>query len=287
MGAEWGGRPVGSHGNTVAFSFHATKNITTIEGGAIAVPESELAERVERLRLQGLSRSAWNRHGSGAPADYDLNEPGFKLAMTDVAAALGVHQLAKLDRIIDRREELARHYDAALEDLPVEVEPPVVEGMRHGRHLYAVRLSQGVAVERDVLIKNLAERQIGTSIHFKPIHRFSYYRETRGLDRRGLSRRLELRGSHRLASASPGDVGRGRGGRRGRPEGSARVSVSRLPHPLTRYPSWQRTFDLFFATLLLLPAFVVGLLVAAAVFIDSPGPVLYRSRRIGRDGVPF
>jgi dTDP-4-amino-4,6-dideoxygalactose transaminase len=180
-GAEWGGAPVGSHGNAVAFSFHATKNITTIEGGAIAVPDGRLAERVERLRLQGLSRSAWNRHGTGTPADYELDEPGFKFAMTDVAAAIGVHQLAKLDSILDRREELALRYDAALDDLPLELEPPPVEGMRHGRHLYAVRLAPDAVVERNMVIDHLAGAQIGTSIHFKPIHRFRYYRETRGL----------------------------------------------------------------------------------------------------------
>jgi dTDP-4-amino-4,6-dideoxygalactose transaminase len=165
----------------VAFSFHATKNLTTIEGGAIAVPDAERAERVERLRLQGLSRSAWSRHGSGAPAEYELDEPGFKLSMTDVSAAIGIHQLAKLDRIIDRREELAQRYDSVLADLPLELEPPVEEGTRHARHLYAVRLSPDAGADRHAVIDRLAEQQIGTSIHFKPIHRFRYYRKTRGL----------------------------------------------------------------------------------------------------------
>jgi dTDP-4-amino-4,6-dideoxygalactose transaminase len=181
IGAEWAGAPVGSHGNAVAFSFHASKNITTIEGGAIAVPDQASADRVVRLRLQGLSRSAWARHATGAPADYELEEPGFKLSMTDVAAALGVHQLAKLDGILDRREELARRYDAALEDLPLELEPPTAEGTRHGRHIYAVRLATDAPVGRDLVIDHLAENQIGTSVHFKPIHRFRYYRDGRGL----------------------------------------------------------------------------------------------------------
>jgi dTDP-4-amino-4,6-dideoxygalactose transaminase len=114
IGAEWGGRPVGTHGNLTAFSFHASKNITTIEGGALTLPSADLAERVERLRHQGLSRSAWSRHETNRPADYDLDEPGFKLAMTDVSAALGIHQLAKLDAFIDRRESLARRYDELL-----------------------------------------------------------------------------------------------------------------------------------------------------------------------------
>jgi dTDP-4-amino-4,6-dideoxygalactose transaminase len=181
IGAEWAGMPIGSHGNVVAFSFHATKNITTIEGGAIAVPDPSLTERVERLRLQGLSRSAWARHGSHAPADYELDEPGFKLTMSDVAAAIGIHQLPKLDRIIDRREELAQRYDSLLDDLPLELEPPLPANARHARHLYAVRLSPQVRVARDTVIDRMSEQQIGTSIHFKPIHRFRYYRDNRQL----------------------------------------------------------------------------------------------------------
>jgi dTDP-4-amino-4,6-dideoxygalactose transaminase len=181
IGAEWGGAPVGAHGNLVAFSFHATKNLTTIEGGAIAVPEAELAERVERLRLQGLSRSAWSRHGSAAPAEYELDEPGYKLTMTDVSAAIGIHQLPKLDAIIEHREQLAQRYDSVLEELPLELEPPPGEGMRHARHVYAVRLSPEAGTDRDDVINRLAERRIGTSIHFNPIHRFRYYRETRAL----------------------------------------------------------------------------------------------------------
>jgi dTDP-4-amino-4,6-dideoxygalactose transaminase len=181
IGAEWRGAPVGTHGNAVAFSFHATKNLTTIEGGAIALPGDGLAERVERLRLQGLSRSAWSRHGSAAPAEYEFDEPGYKLTMTDVAAAIGIHQLAKLDGIIDRREQLAQRYDSVLEHLPLELEPLPTEGMRHARHLYAVRLSPEAGVDRNAVIDRLAEHQIGTSIHFKPIHRFRYYRDTRAL----------------------------------------------------------------------------------------------------------
>jgi dTDP-4-amino-4,6-dideoxygalactose transaminase len=88
-----------------------------------------------------------------------------------------VHQLARLDGILDRREELAQRYDAALEDLPLELEPPPGRVMRHARHLYAVRVSPEAPVSRDELIDHLAESQIGTSIHFKPIHRFGYYGE--------------------------------------------------------------------------------------------------------------
>ena len=176
IGAEWARRAIGSFGNATAFSFHATKNMTTIEGGALATFGDDDAERVERLRLHGLSRSAWSRHGSDAPADYELDEPGFKHTMSDVAAAIGVHQLAKLDGFIDRRNELAARYDELLAGLPVELEPPAPAGARHARHLYSVRIAPEAGVTRDGVIARMRDLQIGTSVHFKPVHRFGYYR---------------------------------------------------------------------------------------------------------------
>ncbi|MGH2844475.1 MAG: DegT/DnrJ/EryC1/StrS family aminotransferase [Thermoleophilaceae bacterium] len=177
IGAEWRGGPIGTHGNATSFSFHASKNMTTIEGGALALPKAESAERVERLRLQGLSRSAWSRHGSAAPADYELDEPGFKLTMSDVSAAIGIHQLARLDGFIERREELAQRYDELLADLPLELEPAPPAEARHARHLYAVRIAAEAGADRDQVVAALRDQQIGTSVHFKPLHRFRYYRE--------------------------------------------------------------------------------------------------------------
>ena len=181
IGAEWAGRPIGAFGNAAAFSFHATKTMTAGEGGALAVPDEAAAERAERLRLQGLSRSAWNRHDTTGPADYEIDEPGFKLTMTDIAAAIGIHQLAKLDAFIERRDELVQRYDELLEGLPLELEPPPPAGARHGRHLYAVRVAADAPVGRDAASEALRDRRIGTSIHFKPVHRFRYYRERYGL----------------------------------------------------------------------------------------------------------
>lgn len=182
IGAAWRERPIGSHGNLVSFSFHATKNMTTIEGGALALQRAEDAERVARLASQGLSRSSWERHGTESPADYDVTEPGYKLSMSDVEAAVGIHQLPELDHWIDRREGLARRYDELLADLPLELEPPPVAGSRHARHIYAVRVHDNAAVTRNELIERLREARIGTSIHFKAIHLLTYYRDRYGLD---------------------------------------------------------------------------------------------------------
>ena len=181
IGAVWDGVPVGAHGNPCAFSFHASKNMTTIEGGALAVPDETSAVRAERMRLHGLTRSAWERHGSSGPADYELDEPGFKLTMNDVSAAIGLEQLEKLDGWIDRRGALSACYDELLEDLPLEREPPVAAGARHAHHIYAVRVMAEAGVERDTVVRGLLERQIGSSVHFKPLHRFRYYRDRYGL----------------------------------------------------------------------------------------------------------
>ena len=184
IGAAWGGRPIGSHGNLVSFSFHATKNMTTVEGGALALQRAEDAERVGRLASQGLSRSSWERHGSAGPADYDVTEPGYKLSMSDVDAAVGIHQLPELDRWIDVREALARRYDELLAGLPLELEPPPEPGSRHARHVYAVRVRDDAAVTRDELIERLRAARIGTSIHFKAVHLLTYYRDRYGLEER-------------------------------------------------------------------------------------------------------
>ena len=140
IGARWQGRPVGSHGNLTAFSFHATKNITTFEGGALVVPAEAAAERAGRLSLHGLSRSAWARHGAIGPGAYEVAEPGFKFSMNDISAAVGIHQLGRLDGWIARRAELADHYDEALRGLPLELPPRPPAHARHAHHLYIVRL---------------------------------------------------------------------------------------------------------------------------------------------------
>jgi dTDP-4-amino-4,6-dideoxygalactose transaminase len=179
IGARWQGRPVGSHGNLTAFSFHATKNITTFEGGALAVPAEAAAERASRLSLHGLSRSAWARHGTSGPAAYEVAEPGFKFSMNDISAAVGIHQLGRLDGWIARRAELADRYDEALRDLPLDLPPRPPAHARHAHHLYIVRLDPRVS--REEVIQRMQEAGIGCSVHFKAIHAYDHYRSRYGL----------------------------------------------------------------------------------------------------------
>ncbi len=177
IGARWREQPIGSSGNLCSFSFHATKNMTTIEGGALVVRSAEQAARVERLSLHGLSASAWSRHGSDEPAGYDVVEPGFKYAMNDVAAAIGLHQLRRLDGWIDRREALARDYDEQLRELPLTLPAHVPAGARHARHLYTVLVDADSPVDRNNICAALNSRKIGSSVHFHGIHLHRYYRE--------------------------------------------------------------------------------------------------------------
>jgi dTDP-4-amino-4,6-dideoxygalactose transaminase len=181
IGARWQGRPIGSHGNLTAFSFHATKNITTFEGGALAVPADAAAERAGRLSLHGLSRSAWARHGSAGPASYEVAEPGFKFSMHDISAAVGIHQLGRLDGWIARRAEIADRYDQALADLPLDLPPRPPAHARHAHHLYIVRVRPESRAVRDQVIERMQDAQIGCSVHFKAIHLYDHYRARYGL----------------------------------------------------------------------------------------------------------
>ena len=174
IGAAWDGRRIGSSGNLTAFSFHAGKNITTFEGGALVARDAEEAQRAARLAMHGIDRSAWKRHGSPAPGEYDVTEAGYKLRMHDVAAAVGLVQIARLDEWIERRGQLARMYYSLLSGLPLEVEPPLAPGARHAHHLYAVRLAPGV--DRDGVALQLQAEGIGTSVHFRPIHLHRHHR---------------------------------------------------------------------------------------------------------------
>ena len=177
IGAEWRGRRIGGHGNVTAFSFYVTKNITTVEGGALATEDPAIAARVERLALHGLSLGAWARFSDEGFRHYEVVEPGFKYNMTDVQAALGLHQLPRLDAWIDRRAELWERYDALLGELSLETPPAADEGTRHARHLYQVLVGPEAGVTRDEVLDGLTARGIGTGVHYRGVHLHPYYRD--------------------------------------------------------------------------------------------------------------
>jgi dTDP-4-amino-4,6-dideoxygalactose transaminase len=161
------------------FSFYANKTMTTGEGGMVVTRDPELARRIRLMRLHGISQDAFNRYVSKTPAwFYEVVAAGFKYNLTDIASAIGIEQLRKIDNFLARREQLARRYDEALGSLPLVLPPRPDDGSTHAWHLYVVRLAPGARLRRDELINELSRRGIGTSVHFIPLHRQPYWRDT-------------------------------------------------------------------------------------------------------------
>ncbi len=177
LAARYKGRLIGSGENPVAFSFYATKNLTTGEGGMLT-GSPEFLERARLISLHGMSRDAWKRYDKGGKWYYEVLYPGFKYNMTDIQAALGLWQLKKLPGFEERRRAVVALYDQAFaqEDaLETPVERPEVE---HAWHLYVLRLRlEALRIDRDQFIEELTNRNIGTSVHFIPIHLHPYYRD--------------------------------------------------------------------------------------------------------------
>nr|WP_079142344.1 DegT/DnrJ/EryC1/StrS family aminotransferase [Streptomyces sp. LUP30] len=186
LGTAVGDRPVGSLSRATCFSFYATKNLPIGDGGMVTTDDPELAEGIRRARLHGMSADAWRRDMPGGSWRYTVEGPGLKANMTDVQAAVGRAQLRHLDDWQRRRHELVRRYTAALESLP-GIEPlDVPTPGRHACHLYAVRVTPEYGRSRDELSELLAERGIGTSVHFIPLHHMPYFRATATIPPGGL-----------------------------------------------------------------------------------------------------
>lgn len=181
-GTKYRGRKAGTLGLAGCFSFYANKNMTTAEGGMLTTNDSQLAERVRVLSLHGISRDAWKRYSSEGTWQYDVLEAGFKYNMTDLAAALGLQQLHKLDNFIARRAELARLYGVALQELNGVKCPTVMPHATSSWHLYAVQVLASSITRNDVITK-LLRRNIGCSVHFIPLHLMSLYQRKFGYRR--------------------------------------------------------------------------------------------------------
>jgi len=179
--AQRQGRTVGTIGDVTAFSFYATKTITTGEGGMVVVRDAAVAARCRVMRLHGIDRDAFDRYVETRPSwYYEVVAPGFKYNMTDIAASLGLHQLKKARAFQRRRQTIAEAYSRRFDDLPVTLPARAAPGELHAWHLYLLRLRDGAPVDRDELIARLAAEGIGTSVHFVPLHQHSYYRDSLG-----------------------------------------------------------------------------------------------------------
>jgi len=176
----------GSQGLKVitAFSFYATKNMTTGEGGMITSADDALAEHMRLLTLHGMSRDAWKRYTGAGSWYYEVTVAGYKNNMTDIQAALGIHQLRRLDDFIATRQHYARLYDEGLANLQGVETPPVHSNRNHVYHLYTIRLElERLTINRAQFIELLKAHNIGASVHFIPVHLHPFYQERFGYQR--------------------------------------------------------------------------------------------------------
>jgi dTDP-4-amino-4,6-dideoxygalactose transaminase len=182
LGARWKDRPVGSFADITAFSFYATKNLTTGEGGAAVTDDDSLAERIQVLSLHGMSRDAWKRYGDTGSWYYEVIAPGFKYNLSDVLAAIGVGQLERFGEMQRLRAARVARYQSLLADVP-EVRVPIVRpGATHAWHLFPIALElERLTCDRARFIQELRAENIGTSVHFIPIHFHPHFRDTLGL----------------------------------------------------------------------------------------------------------
>jgi len=174
-----GGQLVGTlASDATVFSFYANKTMTTGEGGMLVMRDPELLQRARVMRLHGMNRDAFDRFTATVPSwYYEIVAPGFKYNLTDIAAALGIHQLKRLRGFQQRRAELAALYRESIADLPLLLPPDAAAGDMHSWHLYVVRLADAASVSRDVFIERLFAAGIGCSVHYIPLHLHPYWRE--------------------------------------------------------------------------------------------------------------
>jgi dTDP-4-amino-4,6-dideoxygalactose transaminase len=178
--AEYEGQRVGSIGDFTAFSFYATKNLTTAEGGMLT-GRADLMDRARMLSLHGMSRDAFNRYSAEGSWFYEIVEPGFKYNMTDIQAALGLIQLKRLEAMQARRRAIVDRYAAAFAEIDA-IQPPIEhDNVQHAWHLYVLRLHlDHLTINRAQFIEELKARNIGTSVHFIPVHLHPYYHDKYG-----------------------------------------------------------------------------------------------------------
>jgi perosamine synthetase len=179
--ASYKGRKVGTFSDVTCFSFYATKTITTGEGGMATTENPEWADRMRMMSLHGISKDAWKRYTAEGSWYYEVHSPGYKYNLTDPAAALGLVQLTKCERFRDERSLIAGKYDAGFADL-AELERPIVSPDReHARHLYVIQLNlDRLRIGRNEFIEGLKRKNIGTSVHFIPLHLHPFYRNALG-----------------------------------------------------------------------------------------------------------
>ena len=177
-------KKIGSIGDITAFSFYATKNITTGEGGMITTNNKEWAERISIKSLHGISKDAWKRYSSEGFQPYDTLYAGYKFNMTDIQASLGIHQLARVEKNLQIRERHWKRYNKAFVNIQGIIIPSESKNIKHARHVYTIILDiDRLKITRNQFVELMKKENIGTGIHFIALHLHSYYKNTFGYKR--------------------------------------------------------------------------------------------------------
>jgi len=167
--------------DVTCFSFYANKTITTGEGGMAVTEHAEVADRMRMMSLHGLTQDAWNRYAAGGNWDYKIGAPGFKYNLTDIAAAIGIHQLARSEEMRREREAIAARYTEEMASVHEIELPPSDPNRVHAWHLFPLRLKlESLSIDRNRFIEELKQAGIGCSVHWRPLHLHPYYKETFG-----------------------------------------------------------------------------------------------------------
>lgn len=178
-GTIYKGNKVGKNSLACVFSFYPTKNITTGEGGMVVTNSKELEEKIRMMALHGLTLNAYERYKKNGSWYYEVIYPGFKCNMTDIQASIGICQLKRIEEMIKKRQEIVNYYQENLKEIDALILPKInLADQRVSWHLYVIRIKEKAKINRDQLIEYLKARNIGTSVHFIPLHLHPYYQKT-------------------------------------------------------------------------------------------------------------
>ena len=176
IGTKLNSKHAGTFGSIGCFSFYPTKNFTTIEGGMVITNSKRIAEYVTSARSHGLTRSLADRYSKGKPWDYDIINPGFNYRLDEIRASLGLSQLKRINSLNSKRFLASKYYSKQLEEIPGIITPEIFRNKEHTYHLYIIRIKNEFGQNRDVVFKELKKVGIHVSLHYKPLHRFSAYK---------------------------------------------------------------------------------------------------------------
>lgn len=177
IGTSLGNQHVGTFGDAGCFSFYPTKNITTLEGGMVITKSKKLFQKISSLRNHGITKTLFQRYSKGHPWEYDILEPGYNYRLDEIRAALGINQLKQLKKLNKLRRNAFKHYNKKLKNKKGIIVPHILNDKEHSCHLYIVRITKEFGMSRNELFKKLQSSGITTSVHYKPLHKFTLFKK--------------------------------------------------------------------------------------------------------------